>query len=148
MAGTHPRISIYEGFVPNDEVATYFQACDVVCLPLRETTTTSTALLALSFSRPLLAPYLGMIRILPAEAGYFYDPLLPGGLLVSMREALTERSDLPRRGEVGKEYSDGLSWDAIAASTHRLYVTLFEPPDWRVSARARDRGRGGPDDNR
>ncbi len=137
MAGTHPGISIYEGFVPNDEVATYFQASDVVCLPLRETTTTSTALLALSFGRPLLAPHLGMIRVLPPETGFYYDPLSPGGLLESMRDALGERTDLLRRGQAGREYSDGLSWDAIAASTRRLYVTLFEPPDWRTSSRVR-----------
>ncbi len=125
-ARKHSGISIHEGFIPNDEVATYFQASNVVCLPFRETTTSSTALLALSFGRPLLAPSLGIIRELPAETGFYYDPLLPNGLLDSMRNSLTERADLPRRGEAGKKYSDGLSWDAIAAATHQLYVALSD----------------------
>ncbi len=126
-AGQHERISVHEGFVPNDEVATYFRASDVVCLPFRETTTSSTALLALSFGRPLIAPALGTIRDLPAESGFYYDPLAPNALLDSMQNSLSGTADLAERGKAGKKYSESLSWDVIAESTHQLYVDISRP---------------------
>ena len=123
-AAQHGRISVHEGFVPNDEVATYFRASDVVCLPFRETTTSSTALLALSFGRPLIAPALGTIRDLPAESGFYYDPLAPHALLDSMQRSFSEKAHLAERGKAGTQYSKSLSWDVIAASTHQLYVDI------------------------
>jgi glycosyltransferase involved in cell wall biosynthesis len=123
-ASQHARISLHEGFVPDDDVATYFRASNVVCLPFRETTTSSTALLTLSFGRPLIAPALGTIRDLPPESGFYYDPLVPNALLDSMQKSLSEKADLARRGSAGKQYSKSLSWDVIAESTHQLYVDI------------------------
>ena len=122
-------------FVPDDEVSTYFGACDCVCLPFRDTTTSSSALLALSFAKPLVAPRLGSLRDLPDEVGYFYDSEVRAGLDDALKRFLTDDdSNLRRHAKAGRNYAKTFSWPTIAEQTAELYRAVAAQPRVRSAA--------------
>jgi len=55
-AAANPRIQLHLRFIPDDEAQVFFRAADVVALPYREILNSGSALLALSFDRPVLLP--------------------------------------------------------------------------------------------
>lgn len=120
----HPKIDLYEGFVPDDKVATYFKASDIVCLPFRNITTSSSILLALAFAKPVIAPRLGTLNDLPSSVGYFYKVDEPNALVANLKLAANNADDLASIGSNGKAYSDTLTWDKIAAQTEKIYANL------------------------
>jgi glycosyltransferase involved in cell wall biosynthesis len=123
-AANQPNIDFYEGYVPTEDVATYFKASDIVCLPFRKITTSSSTILALSFAKPVVVPLLGTLRELPSSVGYFYDASIDG-LENAVLQASTHQKTLPEMGKMAKEYSDSLSWDKIADKTYSVYSELF-----------------------
>jgi beta-1,4-mannosyltransferase len=125
-----PSIVSRLDFLPNREVPTYFAASDSVCLPFRATTTSSSALLALSHSRPVIAPRLGALMDLPEEVGYFYSPDQPQGLADALhRFFVSSDEDIRRRSALGLEYASQFRWPIIADQTFGLYssVALLPP---------------------
>jgi glycosyltransferase involved in cell wall biosynthesis len=115
-----PRIALRLEFIPPDELQVYLRACDVVVLPFRDILTSGSAILALSFGRPVIAPSIGCIpETIPRDAGVLYDPADPEGLPRALLEAVStdwsaiEDSALARARE--------LSWSSIARQTAALY---------------------------
>jgi glycosyltransferase involved in cell wall biosynthesis len=51
-----PRIRYHAGRLPKDELPCYLQAADLAVIPVRDSLDTGSALLALSFNRPVLVP--------------------------------------------------------------------------------------------
>ena len=88
-----PRISLHLGAVPRAEAQLYFRAADLVALPYREILNSGTALLALSFDRPVLVPALGACRDLAEQVGgdwvFTYDQLTPEILAGALERAVT-----------------------------------------------------------
>jgi beta-1,4-mannosyltransferase len=58
-AGNDPRVRLALAHVPESEVQYYLRAADLVALPFTDITNSGSALLALSFDRPVLVPRLG-----------------------------------------------------------------------------------------
>jgi glycosyltransferase involved in cell wall biosynthesis len=80
------RITVVDHFVPSDELQVYLNACDAVVLPYQEILTSGTALLALSFGRPVVAPRLGVLpEVVTSDCGVLYDPQAAEGLCAAMR---------------------------------------------------------------
>jgi len=72
-------------FLKPDEIQYYLTACDAFITPYRQILTSGSAILALSFGRPVIAPNLGNLRdIIHARNGILYDPASPAGLLDAM----------------------------------------------------------------
>jgi beta-1,4-mannosyltransferase len=119
------NVIAHEGHVSDKDVATYFKASDVVCLPFRAITNSGSALLALSFARPIVAPRSGSLNALPSSVGYLYDPTSPGALDRSLADAISDHGGRAERGRAARAYAATLRWDAIAADTLRLYAHLL-----------------------
>jgi glycosyltransferase involved in cell wall biosynthesis len=121
-----PTIEARIQFIPDSEVATYFGAADAVCLPFQRITTSSSALLALSFGKPLIAPRIGALKDLPLDTGFLYgddtDRTLPGALQLFF-DASDE--ELWTRGANGLAYAKSLSWAGIAERTYDLYSNIL-----------------------
>lgn len=82
------RMFLRAGYIPDDELAVYLAAIDVMVLPYAEILTPGSAMLALSFGRPVVAPRLGSIEeMVWPVAGVLYSPKNPRGLETAMREA-------------------------------------------------------------
>ena len=80
------RTTLVERFLAADELQLYLNACDAVVLPYQEILTSGTALLAISFGRPAVAPRMGALReVISSDCGVLYDPHHADGLIAAMR---------------------------------------------------------------
>lgn len=119
-AAADRRIVLALRYVPDDELQVWLSAADVVVLPFRDILTSGSAILALSFGRPVVAPALGCLpETVPADAGVLYDADAPGGLEAAMRAALDR--DLAAMGAAARARAEELAWGPIAAATAALY---------------------------
>jgi glycosyltransferase involved in cell wall biosynthesis len=121
-AGGDPRIRLTLRHVPESDVQTYLRAADLVVLPFREITNSGSAVLALSFDRPVLVPALGAMGELQAVIGrdwvYTYQGDLTPGVL---QDALHRATVLP---PTSKPPRDELEWPAIARQTLGLFESV------------------------
>jgi glycosyltransferase involved in cell wall biosynthesis len=129
-AARRTHILFRHGHVDDSQVAAYLAAADVVCLPFRRVTTSGSALLALSYGRPLIAPRMGdlaELAELPEPVGIFYDPSDPDGLRSAVERAVTDRGALIALGERGRRFAGTLGWPEIAQSTAEVYAGALAP---------------------
>jgi glycosyltransferase involved in cell wall biosynthesis len=115
------RITGVFEFVPDEEIQYYMNAADVVVLPFRETTTSGSAVLAMSFGRGVVVPRLGCLPELVDEAGAVsYGPDRPGGLADALRAAATRNTTA--MGEHNLERVGRFDWESVARMTERTYA--------------------------
>ncbi len=118
----HSHIHYRPGFVADDQIQTYMNACDAVVLPYRDVLTSGAAVLAMSFGRACIAPRIGcMDETVTDEGGFLYDAHDPGGLLDAIRAAVARRDDLAEMGENNRRVARGWGWERIAAMTFDAY---------------------------
>lgn len=107
-AADESRIRLAFEFIDDARVQLYFRAADVVVLPYREILNSGTALLALSFDRPVLLPRAGageeLVKRVGGDWAFTYDGELSAE---DVRAALRKAADLPERtaGEHLERYS-------------------------------------------
>lgn len=127
LAEMAPGVRLINRFVPDDEVHWYFSAADVAVLPFRRVLTSGSAILAMSYGKPIIAPRLGDIpETLGEGGGLLYDPADPKGLQNSLARAAAINL-APLAAKV-RAACDRLDWDRIGAATCQLYS-----PGWPVS---------------
>jgi beta-1,4-mannosyltransferase len=119
------QIDFYDFFIPDEDVATYFKACDIVCLPFKKITTSSSVLLAMGFKKPVIAPYIEAIREIPRNTGFFYNPNVNNALKTSIKNAIAHKHKLTNMGQTAYNYSQSLSWGKIAQDTYALYQEIL-----------------------
>ncbi|HEX3235332.1 MAG TPA: glycosyltransferase [Gemmatimonadales bacterium] len=119
-AGGDPRVRLVLEHVPEIDVQRYLRAADLVVLPFREITNSGSALLALSFDRPVLVPSRGAMGELQAIAGHdwvrtYEGDLTPQILATALDWATHRVPDASPR-------LDALEWPEIARQTLALYL--------------------------
>lgn len=112
-AAADPRITLASGYVPPEQVAKLCAAADVVVLPYRDVLNSGSALLALSYNRPVVVPQVGAMRELEEEVGSTWVRTYPGKLdpeiLVGAlawarnRRENAEPPQLPEWGDIARE---------------------------------------------
>jgi beta-1,4-mannosyltransferase len=117
-AGGDPRVHLALEHVPDDDIQRYLRAADLVVLPFRDITNSASALLALSFDRPVLVPALGAMGELQALAGAdwvrtYDDDLTPDLLSHALEWSVRRPPGAPRL--------DALEWPEIARQTLSVY---------------------------
>ena len=117
-AGADPRVRLALDHVPDELVQRYLRAADLVVLPFRDITNSASAVLALSFDRPVLVPARGAMGELQELAGadwvFTYDEELTPDLLARALDWAGERpTSAPRL--------DALEWPEIARQTLTAY---------------------------
>lgn len=126
------RVHLALRFIPEARLPTYLAAADLVTLPYRDILHSGSALLALSFDRPVLVPGRGAMSELqeqigsrwvrtcgPSSNGSSGDALTPGALREALRWA--RREDRPARAPLG-----GFGWKHIAAQTVEAYRAVAQ----------------------
>jgi glycosyltransferase involved in cell wall biosynthesis len=114
-----PRIRIHLSRVPTSEVGLYFAASDVVVLPFSDIFNSGSAMLALSFDRPLLVPALGAMSELEQAVGKEWVRTYQGILTTrDLEQAMDWALHTKRPGPAPLEPFD---WDGLAADTLRFY---------------------------
>lgn len=121
-AGDDARIRLTLEFVPDDAMQGFLNAADLVVLPYEDILHSGSALLALSFDRPVLVPDRGAMGELQAQVGAdwvrTYDgPLSPDDLTDGLHWAAeTERPDAAPL--------DALEWPVLAEQTRNAYEAV------------------------
>lgn len=114
------NIKIIFDLVPDDEIQVYMNAADIVVLPYRDILTSGAVILAMSFSKPVIAPAMGCIPdILDNGGNLLYNPLEKDGLLKAMKRALD--IGLKKIGKHNFELAKQLQWNDIAKKTYEVY---------------------------
>lgn len=119
-ASTDPRIQLHLREIEDDELQLFLNAADLVALPFLRILNSASALLALSFGRPVLVPRNGATCDLVGELGAaavrtYAEPFSAAHL----SEALCMPA--PDPGKLLGRLRTLHDWDAIAERTLRLY---------------------------
>jgi beta-1,4-mannosyltransferase len=124
------RIQLHLRRIPKEEVQVFFAASDVVVLPFLEIMNSGSAILALSFDRPVLVPAIGSLPELRARVGADWVRTYPGEFNVEeLASAIAWARNAPR---ATKANLADFEWSGIARDTLSLYNQLTD----RVSASA------------
>jgi beta-1,4-mannosyltransferase len=123
LAALDPRIRLHLDFVPDDDVARWFAAADLVVLPHDGGVLDSgVALLGLSFDRPVLGPDVASQRELRRTVGadwlHTYESLDPGALLGALDAATHVRDRCAPL--------EHLDWAPLAARTATFYRAVID----------------------
>jgi beta-1,4-mannosyltransferase len=99
-AAGDPRVRFHLEFVDAADAQLFFRACDLVVQPYREILNSGTALLALSFDRPVLLPHHGAGVDLASAFGPPWVHSYSGELDAStLRRVLSAAASLPERSD-------------------------------------------------
>jgi glycosyltransferase involved in cell wall biosynthesis len=111
------RVAVRFERVPDAQVSKLLEAADVVVLPYRQSTTSGSALLALTHGRPLIIPDLPGLAEVPDEAALKYDKTVEGltNALASLISA--DAAVLAKMSNAGYAYCASISWESIARKT-------------------------------
>ncbi|MBK9171302.1 MAG: glycosyltransferase family 4 protein [Bryobacterales bacterium] len=125
------RIEWRLGYVPDDMVGLYFQACDLVVLPHTAISLSGVASVALGYGTPIVGTRLGGLPDLlrEGEEGYLVEPGSTGALAMALTKAVR---DLEGTAEMGRgaaaRFAARASWETAAAKSLALYRQLFAGP--------------------
>ena len=122
QAAADDRIITRFEYIPDDELAVYLAACDIVVLPYTDSLTSGAAILAGSYGRPILAPKLGCMGEFPAGAAILYDPAAPDGLMQAL--ARVPAAPLAEMGQAARRYWLQFPWTLVAADTAAIYESV------------------------
>lgn len=125
--GLHNAVQFHSSYVPNEHIALYFSAADVVALPYLEATQSGVAQLAIGFERPMIATSVGGMAdaVHHGETGL----LVPPGDSPALAQAIIQffQEDLAgpftRNIHVGKESA---SWQPLVQLIEELARPLPE----------------------
>lgn len=118
-AGDDGRIRLDLAFVPRDRVQIYTRAADLLVFPYRDILNSGSALLALSFDRPILVPNRGAMAELRRSVGDEWVRTYDGDLSAeALADAVAWAEATPRDGA---RLLRDLDWDEIARQTVDAY---------------------------
>lgn len=126
--GLGDSVIFHNGYVPNDQMALYFSAADVVALPYLEATQSGIAQLAVGFERPMIATAVGgMTEVIhDGENGL----LVPPGDSAALAQAVLKfyRDDLaePFMQNI-RQSKESASWLPLVQLIEELAEPLPEP---------------------
>lgn len=113
--GLSRRIRWIDRFVPDSEVAVYFEAADVVVLPYRHATQSGVAQIALSFGKVLVLTDTGGLSELvdAGSTGYLAEPWSPSSIAESVEAAFSLLLDPGTEDRVRRKAAS-FSWEEYA----------------------------------
>ncbi|UOE44340.1 glycosyltransferase family 4 protein [Agromyces larvae] len=126
-----PRVVLATGFQPDDRLARWLRAADLVVLPYTRIQNSGSAILALSADRPVLVPAIGAMRELAALVGDDWVRCYEGELdAATLADAIAwagrgsgARSERPDRPDLSE-----LDWPRIAGLTLDAYRAVLHGP--------------------
>ncbi len=121
-AKSNEAIKLALHFVLDEQLQLYMNASDVVVFPYRQILTSGALILAMSFSKPCIAPRIGCIsELLGEQGGYLYGPSSGCDLLRAMVSARSNSSKLPGIGRRNLKLARTWDWKTIARKTLACY---------------------------
>lgn len=117
------RVRLFDRFIPDDELQYFFAAADLVVLPFREILNSGSAILALSFDRPVLVPAEGALRELAGQVGSEWALTYEGELSA---DSLLRARDAARRCTGTIVPLAAFDWPHVARLTNDVYRAVLQ----------------------
>jgi glycosyltransferase involved in cell wall biosynthesis len=112
-------------YVSDDDLGKLLANSDIVALPFKKVTNTSTAILAFSMHKPVIAPLLGSIKDYPSNTGFYYNADNKDGLRKAILFAMTHKRLIKKYSDKALEYAKTLDWNLISLKTASIYKSLL-----------------------
>jgi len=122
---------IHNRYVPDEEVAAFFQRACLVVLPYIEASQSGIVPIAYSFRLPVVATTVGCIpeAVDPGVTGILVPPRNPAALAEAVIDLLANREKRERMGKSGySKLLAELGWSDIALRTVEVYNELLRRP--------------------
>ena len=117
-----PRVKLFLQFIPDEDIQLYLNAADLVVLPYQEILNSGSALLALSFNRPVLVPNRGAMSELQQQVGSAWVRTYTGELNSTMLQESLDWAGNELRSEEAP--LDELSWESLGQKTLAVYHSI------------------------
>lgn len=127
MINNKNHFDIHNRFIPDEEVATFFQNASVVVLPYIDGSQTGIIPIAYSFSKPVVVTNVGSIPevVDDGSTGYVVPPNNPKALADAIVRLLKDDELRTKMGKNAfKKAKNELSWDNIARKTISIYENI------------------------
>jgi glycosyltransferase involved in cell wall biosynthesis len=120
LATADPRIRTHLAYIPDDDIQYFFRAADVVVFPFRNTQTSGSLMLALSYGCPVIAPAIATLpEYVGSDSGILFDPAKPGDLTRAIAEST--HAPLAQMAANARQRAESLSWKDMAAVHDKVY---------------------------
>jgi len=114
------RIRFFARFIPDEDAQVFMNAADVVVLPFASILTSGSAVLAMSFGRPLVVPAMGCLpELVSGDVGLLYDPCEPRSLQAALECCINR--DLQHMGVRALHKVQQFTWEEVATRTLSAY---------------------------
>ncbi len=121
------NIKFVFNFVNDDDLQIYFNASDVVVFSYQKILTSAGIPLAMSFSKPIIAPRLGCIlEILDDKGSFLYNSFEDEGLSKVLEKAIENQEYLKEMGEHNLHLAKLYKWKKIAIETKKIYFKILK----------------------
>lgn len=121
-AADDPRVRLFLDFVPDGKLQYFLNAADLVVLPHAEILNSASAMLGLSFDRPVLLPEKGAMGELRAAVGDEWIKTYHGDLNADVLRSGLAWALRTRRG--GSPPLDNFGWPRLACETVQAYGAI------------------------
>ena len=118
-----PNVKLFFGFIKPEDIQCYLNAADIMVLSYSRILNSGAAALAMSFSKPVIAPKMGCLpEMLGPRGAFFFNPDAPDGLFEAMKAAAA--GDAAGLAEMGRRNFVRIAkcdWRSIARDTICAY---------------------------
>lgn len=138
LAAGDERVHLHLTFIPDDKVAAYVGAADLVVLPFDSILNSGSVLLSLSLDRPVMAPRLGALPEVEAIVGERWLRLYDGPLTAQLLQQAKDSHSASQEEE--RPDLSAFDWGAIARNTLEFYregTPMQSPPHARLAGESR-----------
>lgn len=113
--------------IPDDDIQIYMNASDVIVTPYKDVLTSGQVILAMSFSKPIIAPKLGcIIDILDEKGSILYTPDINESLLQALEKSLDMKTNLAQMGKHNLDLVKFYDWKRIVVEIIKLYHQILK----------------------
>lgn len=121
------RVRLIDEYIPNEQVALWFRAADIVVLPYRSATQSGVVPIAYRCNRPVIVTNVGGLpdAVLDGQSGYLIEPENPSQLADTIRRFFSEK-DNPDLSHGIKQMRDRLSWSRYSKEMVDFIIKIGE----------------------
>lgn len=127
LAGADSRVRLQLGYIPDEAIQVLFRAADLAVFPFRQTQTSGSLMLALTFGCPVIAPALATIpEYVDEDCGFLFDPHKPGDLARAL--AAGAHADLAGMADSARRRGAQTTWQEMARTHLDCYQAVAGQP--------------------
>jgi len=125
MAAAASRVRTFLGYIADDDIQVFFRSADVVVFPFKNTQTSGSLMLAMSYGCPIIAPRIATLpEYVDNDMGFLFDPESPGALEHALDAAA--RAPLSSMAVNARRRAETMRWDTMARSHLASYQSITD----------------------